>query len=133
MADGEWMLDYNNSVKKDNGQGGFNSVITVGKANEKSTELMTSTFVESELTVLVKGEMSGFYVLWEHYDITDNCKKMDDLILIPIPINAKETDRSHIRVWAYNEQKASNDILIPLQNGLVLMNKFLTIDTFTLY
>src|SRR5690606_27199308 len=39
---------------------------------------------------------------------------------VRIPANAKEIERSKIRVWAYNKEGKSNDVLVPLHFGNVI-------------
>ncbi len=74
-----------------------------------------------------------YFVFWENYLLDGNfvseCGnngasygKNEKKLEIKIPIEAKNGSRSFIRVYASNKYGASNDLLIPLQNGEVLKN-----------
>lgn len=72
-----------------------------------------------------------YFVFWENYLLDKNFVslrgntgasygKNGKKLEIKIPIEAKNGSRSFIRVYASNKYGASNDLLIPLQNGEVL-------------
>ncbi|MBE9466722.1 MAG: alpha-amylase [Bacteroidetes bacterium] len=124
VLDGEWMLDTNNKDSVDNNNGGFNSLMKVGNFNpELSPELYTNNYNDNEINITSNSKISKFYAFWQNYELDKNFVKIiKNTISIKIPDEAKKIKRSFIRVWAYNEQGVSNDILIPLNYGKVMSN-----------
>ena len=117
VVDGKWMLDPSNPLTEDNNIGGVNSVIRVEGANPQLVPfLYTLNSKGKEITVGLRNSIDGMFVFWENYRLGDEFVCINDNhISITIPTNAKKMQRSHIRVWAYNGEGASNDLLIPLE------------------
>ncbi len=124
VLDGKWMLDPNNKDSVDNNQGGFNSVMKVGNFNpELCPELYTENYTDKEINIACNNKVDKFYVFWQNFKLSDRFVRNDsNTISITIPEQAENYKRSFIRVWAYNQHGASNDILIPLDNGNVISN-----------
>ena len=124
VLDGKWMLDPNNNDSVDNNQGGFNSVMKVGNFNpELCPELYTEKYTNKKINIACNNNVDKFYIFWQNFKLSDKFIKNDsNTISITIPAQAKNYERSFIRVWAYNQHGASNDILIPLDNGKVISN-----------
>ena len=117
VIDGVWMLDPANEEIEDNNIGGFNSVLRVG---ESKPELLPMLFAEkaegNRVKVGFKNQVDELIVFWENYRLDDNFVTIDDYgAFITIPANANGHKRSHIRVWAYNAEGESNDLIIPLE------------------
>ncbi len=56
------------------------------------------------------------FVHWENYRLGDEFVSINgNEATVIIPANATGLKRSHIRVWAYNAEGESNDLLIPLE------------------
>ncbi|MCC6251511.1 MAG: alpha-glucosidase C-terminal domain-containing protein [Bacteroidia bacterium] len=124
VVDDKWMLDPANPQKIDNNMGGFNSVINIGqKKNEKLPKLFTLGVVNNMIRIKTLNKPKKFFVLWSNFDLTDKFTKyQDDIIEIKIPDEAYYVNKSTIRVFSYNDDGTSNDILIPIKNGNVVKN-----------
>jgi len=122
VVDGKEMLDPANPDSVSNGMGGWNSVISLPRA-EKSALPRLTTESSSQLTITLKtsNATSGLFAYWENYRIQNHVASGNSLE-IQIPPYAKDIERSHIRVWGYNEAGVSNDVLIPLHYGKVVDN-----------
>ncbi|MCC7430348.1 alpha-glucosidase C-terminal domain-containing protein [bacterium] len=139
VVDGKWILDPTNPDSVDNNLGGFNSVLKVGKTNR---ELLPQLFTESfkkgklieqtqtsqkerrrgfdpikpekaEITIGTKNEVDELFVFWQNFRIPFR-KTGKNKILIELPTEAFNLERSFLRVWAFNKEGVSNDLLIPL-------------------
>ncbi len=124
VLDGKWMIDPNNTDSVDNNHGGFNSVMKVGNFNPKlCPQLYTENYTNKKINLACNNKFNKFYVFWQNYKLSNKFIKNDsNTISITIPDESKKYKRSFIRVWAYNQHGASNDILIPLENGKVISN-----------
>lgn len=121
VIDGVEQTDPTNSKQVSNNMGGFNSVLQVGTNEIVLPYLYTESYIDKTITINCENTYDSIFVFYENYDISQtNVTKSDSKIMISIPENAKNHERSFIRVWAFNEDGISNDLLIPLNNGLVL-------------
>lgn len=122
VIDGVQQLDPSNQQKVSNNMGGFNSVVKIGKENtSKQPYLYTKTFDEATLTIGSENKCKKIFVLWDNYLLPSSyVTKKDSLYRIRIPEQANNTERSYIRVWAYNDAGISNDLLIALSKGKVI-------------
>jgi glycosidase len=122
VVDDKWMLDPINPNKVDNNMGGVNSLISVGNiTSEKSPKLFTKWGNGNLIRIAASNQPEKFFVLWDNYDLTKQFTSFDNGILeIRIPDAAASSSKSCIRVYSYNKEGASNDIMIPLKNGNVV-------------
>jgi len=122
VVDDKWMLDPINPNKVDNNMGGVNSLISVGNiTSEKSPKLSTKWGNGNLIRIEANNKPEKFFVLWDNYDLTKQFTNFDSGILeIRIPDAAASSSKSCIRVYSYNKEGASNDIMIPLKNGNVV-------------
>lgn len=122
VVDDKWMLDPINPNKVDNNMGGVNSLISVGNiTSEKSPKLFTKWGNGNLIRIAASNKPEKFFVLWDNYDLTKQFTNFDSGILeIRIPDAAASSSKSCIRVYSYNKEGASNDIMIPLKNGNVV-------------
>lgn len=116
ILDGKQIIDPNNAVKEENGQGGFNSVLLVGNPQpEKAPHLSLTKFEKGKLFVKVTGNLDNYLVLWQNNELNSEFVAQNESnIEIKIPSNASDYERSFIRVFSYNMYGESNDLLIPL-------------------
>jgi len=123
VLDGKWVLDPNNPVKADNNMGGFNSVLNIGNTNYAS---LPSLFTVKSTPVIHIGytqNMNDVFVFWENSRLDDRfVKKVENGFEITLPYEAGKMSRSFIRIWGYNENGPSNDLLIPVSKGKVITN-----------
>jgi glycosidase len=122
VLDGVEQLDPLNTEKISNNMGGFNSVMKIGEEREPVLPyLFTESYSENSISIGCENNFDSVIVLYDNYDISRNNLIINgSKIEVTIPENAKTKERSFIRVWAYNADGFSNDLLIPLNNGLVL-------------
>ncbi len=122
VVDGVSKLDPNNSDIEDNNMGGKNSVMRVG---EVKPELLPQLYIASSkgksIQIGTKNSIENLFVFWENYRLGNDFIKLENgNATIIIPINANGLKRSHIRVWAFNAEGESNDLLIPLEGRSVV-------------
>ncbi|MCK5857066.1 MAG: hypothetical protein KAG64_06220 [Bacteroidales bacterium] len=121
VANGEWVLDNNNTTTAPNGQGGTNSLLIIGdEQTHKTPKLSTLSFKENSIDILTTGKPLHLYAFWNNQIITQNpINPANDIYHFEIPTEAQNHPLSYIRVFSFNEFGTSNDILIPLVNGKV--------------
>ena len=122
VIDGQWSLDPANPDSMDNNAGGYNSVLTAGKENYGFKPFLFTDEIEiDEVEIGFINEVDEFFVFWQNFRLDDSFIEIDDDdIEISIPAEARDMQRSFIRVWAYNSYGVSNDILVPLSYGRVI-------------
>ncbi len=121
-ADDKWFLDPANKDSVDNNNGGYNSVLKVGlEEQKKSPFLFTESFDKYVVRIGSRNTPLEYFVYWQNFRLPGIFQKTDKNSLeIFIPGQAKDMDRSYIRVFAYNASGISNDIFIPLDHGRVM-------------
>jgi cyclomaltodextrinase / maltogenic alpha-amylase / neopullulanase len=124
ILDGKEKLDPNNPDSVSNNSGGFNSLITLGNLNPSGLPaLYTSSAEGRKIVIGLKNKSDSIFVIWQNYLLDQKFWKKDSSgIVIEVPRKAKEFDRSFVRVYAYNSAGISNEILVPLGNGQVLID-----------
>lgn len=125
VADGIEMLDPANDIKNDNGIGGFNSVLSIPKADSQKIPFLI-TEKEENGTIEITSSIENFKMiaLWNNFELDENgAHSHGDKIHLNIPKEARDLHRSYIRVWAYNNEGISNDIFIPLAFGKPLVSE----------
>lgn len=120
VADGNEMLDPNNEETVSNGQGGENSVLTVGESSADNQPYLQSDSFDNESLKLKVENTSNIIAFWQNKRVEADLE--DESVSIDIPADAAKVDRSFIRAWAFNEEGLSNDVLIPLHNGEVVQD-----------
>ncbi|HSH51340.1 MAG TPA: alpha-amylase family glycosyl hydrolase [Bacteroidales bacterium] len=118
VINGEWMLDPQNPEKESNNIGGYNSVLNVPDPAENAPKLSTHSFTKDKISIDCAGVITSVIALWDNFTIPAKTKK--EKITVQIPAIAQSKKRSFIRIWAFNENGYSNDILVPLEDGKVL-------------
>lgn len=117
VVDGEWMLDPANPDTEDNNIGGVNSILLVGESNP---DLLPFIFTEGckkeQFFIGFENKVDELFVFWENYRLSHSFISLSDTgATVTIPANANGLLSSYIRVWAYNAEGESNDLLIPLE------------------
>jgi len=122
VVDGDWILDPANPVIEDNNIGGQNSVLRVGESNPNLLPFIYTKDTKSEkIFIGFENKVDELFVIWENYRLDENFVSIEEAgATITIPANANGLKRSHIRVWAYNAEGESNDLLIPLEGRRVV-------------
>lgn len=122
VVDGNGILDPANPDIEDNNIGGQNSVMRVGIVDQaKLPFIYTVESKGSSLEIGLKNAVDDIFVFWENYRLSEEFVKTNgNSAVITIPANANGLKRSYIRVWAYNSEGESNDLLIPLEGRRVV-------------
>lgn len=122
IADGNWFTDPNNPHKKDNGYGSFNSVLDVKPDIDLPLpELYSEKCIDKAIVISSRNTIDGFIAMFNNTLLDDNYVfANNNRYMITLPNVASEQKRSFLRVYAYNEAGASNNILIPLEYGNVI-------------
>lgn len=122
VLDGKKVLDPANKKRIDNNMGGYNSLWTLEEETEKTPAIFTS-HVEGDTVYLFNRNPVGEWMVYLQN------QRLGTRYLIPekngigilIPEAARKFKRTELRVWALNEYGVSNEILIPLEYGKVIL------------
>ncbi len=121
IVDGNEMNDPHNDKEVSNGIGGTNSVLVIPKPLESALTKLSTASYDGELIYLDYTSLpTDVFAYWNNTRIP--YKIVSSQIQLTIPEEAAGLERSHIRVWSYNSEGLSNDILIPLSGQAVLDN-----------
>ncbi|MFN3529506.1 MAG: alpha-amylase family glycosyl hydrolase [Bacteroidia bacterium] len=123
VVDGEWMLDPANPNKRDNGIGGYNSVLEVVAADPDKLPLLRSLSAgQGHCTISMSRAPGELLVFWQNALLPADLisEQADGNYRIDLPEQASEKERSFLRIFAFNELGEANDLLIPLNQGEVL-------------
>tara|TARA_B110000467_G_C18317584_1_gene482653 strand:- start:59 stop:2278 length:2220 start_codon:yes stop_codon:yes gene_type:complete len=117
QIDGQNTLDPNNSDSISNGMGAFNSILSIGD-NAKEFCLETAHFDEQAVYVKCIGDCENILAYADNHQLKTRVENE----FIKIDLNQVDIEKDCIRVWATSGDAISNDLLIPLNNGRVLVN-----------
>jgi glycosidase len=128
VVDDKWMLDPDNPNTADNHVGGINSLLTVGKTDRDKFPVMhTESFNPHNINITCNNNPDSVFAYWQNHRITTIRHKAqhhtsdeNNKISIDIPVAASKLKQSWIRIYAFNKEGESNDILIPLESGKVI-------------
>lgn len=122
VVDGKEMLDPYNKDSISNGMGGWNSILTIqGPKRDKLPILKTESYWNSTISITSSNPFEKVYAYWGNQLIPSaKVNIQGNEVMIEVPSNAKDLDRSKLRLWAYNDEGASNEILVPLNRGKVI-------------
>ncbi|MBL7943255.1 MAG: alpha-amylase [Flavobacteriales bacterium] len=118
VEDGVWKLDPNNEEKKDNGNGGFNSVFRVGSPSPTRPFISVSRINGDSVFIGTTSEITGLIPYIESY--RTQAIATSEGFCVVLSDSATLPGRTHLRVFAHDESQRSNDLLIPLENGQVV-------------
>ena len=117
VADGNAILDES-KPKRDNGNGGFNSVLTVGDIHPIKPQLVAADASENSFVVHISNGHDNVAAYWQNILLDSNFVHLNgDSLHITLPKNIAAVDRSFVRVFASNDKGISNDLLLPLSKG----------------
>lgn len=121
IVDGNWIKDPINGEVLENGYGGYNSLLRVPFADAEKMQMETIQVHENNIILSASDSISGYLVFWQNKVINDtNTFRQRNRIVVTIPNDAKKIKRSYIRVYGYNTETMTNDLLIPIENGIVV-------------
>jgi glycosidase len=119
VADGgHEFRDPSNKDSISNGMGGWNSLRRTGSAGTApyiATKAFTGTQVRLSMTA-----GAGILALWENHELPWDSAQ--GFVTFEIPKQARKKERSHLRIWVYDQNRSGNDVLIPLERGKVLVD-----------
>jgi cyclomaltodextrinase / maltogenic alpha-amylase / neopullulanase len=119
VVDGVEMKD---SFSRTNANG-QKSVLEVSKPNFKSLpRLFTDKIQGQDIFIGSEGVIDSAFAYWDNKKLPLRINKKEKVINFQIPLEANGVKRSFIRVFAYNTEGVSNDVLIPLEAGKVVQN-----------
>ncbi|MFH1161592.1 MAG: alpha-amylase family glycosyl hydrolase [bacterium] len=124
VLDGKWVTDPGNSDSASNGIGGYNSVLRAGNlSSPRLPFLYAKESAENHLLIGGIEKATDIFIFWQNYLLPQSFLESDTSgLIVHLPNNAKQVERSFLRVWAGNETGLSNDLLIPLHYGQVVTN-----------
>lgn len=109
------MMDANNSTTVPNGLGAYNNTFMAGKALGPKPRLISADAEKERIELVALDSIQHVLVYFENHLLP--YQRHDNTILIHLPAASVDFERSHIRVFAANDEQRSNDILVPLANG----------------
>ncbi len=119
VLDGKQQLDPQNTDSVPNGSGKYNSLLKIGKSNTSpAPKLSTFTHSSEQITLQIANNNLETIVLYNNSQIAKEEK--GTTLFINIPKAARQKKRTFIRVYSYGKGGFSNDLLIPLENGMLL-------------
>lgn len=114
----------------DNGMGGTNAIMVFGNPDAVSPKLSTIQNNDGRVTIQIlnathyaaywNNQLVGSQNLKQNWLAKNEPLKANAKIEITIPNSAKLLARSYLRVYAANDTKIGNDLLIPLSFGKVV-------------
>jgi glycosidase len=114
VEDGEEMLDPNNPDKKDNGMGGFNSVLSIGSVS-KPEHIAANRFTEDSIFLYYPASLEEPLIYWENKLLdTDYYNRSGNVVSVSLAHFSNDLTRAHVRVYGQSETNYTNDLLIPL-------------------
>ncbi len=121
VVNGVEQLDPNNPNKISNGSGGYNSVFELADQADKTPFLTTQTQKGGSFTLTATHPIENVFVYLGNTRLSDKYVTIEaEARKISIKIPENSTEKTSIRVFAYNAYGRSNDVLIPINKGKVI-------------
>lgn len=122
VVDGKEMRDPLNPDSVENGIGGWNSSIRFPRPDRQILPVIeTIGHRKNKISLSSTNRPAGVLAYWKNFFLGDDYLQVQGKdITLTIPTEAKNEQRSFIRVWAFNENGVSNDVLVPLEYNRVL-------------
>ena len=123
VVDGKETLDPNNSLSTDNGMGGTNSLIEIKRPERNLLPNMTTESSNGQTIYLdLANQADQVFVFCENQLVSYWQNMETGQLMLKTPDWSGTVRRTQIRVWAYNEHGASEEVLIPLEYGKPVLN-----------
>lgn len=121
VIDGIDQTDPSNSDSINNGMGNYNSVLRVG--NPKIPLEMFSNKVENNKILIWHNGVTKVAAYWQNHLIdAEFITITPELLSIQIPIEAKNHEKSVIKIYGISENGFANDLYIPLRKNIPVAN-----------
>ena len=118
VVDGEQMLDPTNPKKVPNGAGGMNSLLEVGTKAEKVT--ISSQNTENVIVTISTSQPLTKLLVYVDNQLVPQEQVVFSKESFEIELPTYKSGRSYAHIFGYNENGRSNDLLIPLEDGMVV-------------
>jgi glycosidase len=116
--DNEEGLDQNNTLTRDNGMGGKNSVWKVGNVETEKPLLRTFMANDTQIQLVTNTNLDRVFALYNNQPLSASIDKKGTVV-----INGPWSNQSgYIRVVGYKGNQISNEVVIPMAEGQVIMN-----------
>lgn len=123
LIDGEQNHDMNNPAKVDNGFGKFNSIMQVPGFEEKFPKLSTHKVSKCQFTIDLEGDVERIWIFWNNQFLDSSFVSLaGDKLTVYVPEEAVDYSKSEIHIWASNSYGISNEILVPIYDGAVVVD-----------
>jgi glycosidase len=96
-------------------------VVLGGKRDTEGSYMSTMWETEGRIGVFANKSVKGAVAVWQN-NVIEDVLVDGALISVAIPAEAKNFDRSVVRIFAASETGRFNDVLVPLQRGVVVTN-----------
>ena len=96
-------------------------VVLGGKRDTEGSYMSTMWETEGRIGVFANKSVKGAVAVWQN-NVIEDVLVAGALISVAIPAEAKNFDRSVVRIFAASETGRFNDVLVPLQRGVVVTN-----------
>ena len=96
-------------------------VVLGGKRDTEGSYMSTMWETEGRIGVFANKSVKGAVAVWQN-NVIEDVLVDGALISVAIPAEAKHFDRSVVRIFAASETGRFNDVLVPLQRGVVVTN-----------
>lgn len=113
VVDGRWMTDPNHSLVKDNGNGGFNSLFTVGESEAERASVRLQRIAGDSVFVALSDTAMGILAYVDSRQVKV-LRSGHEACIIPSEASAGP-GRHHLRIFSYRGSRRCNDLLIPLE------------------
>jgi glycosidase len=120
VTDGVWMNNPQASDSISNGQGAFNSVIKIGKPDLKP-HIISKSYELGIITIVANHPKVQLMALVDNQPARVIQKNGNEFRIDISKMNLK-TDKSLFKAIAFDENGWSNDILIPIENKVPILN-----------
>lgn len=123
VLDGKKTIDPGNKERIPNDRGGVNSLLTVAGEEGEAPSVYTGKVKQDTIFLLNQYPVEEWVVYLQNLKLDKTYLiGREDGVGIVIPATARKLKRTELRVWAVNRYGVSNDILIPLEYGKVILN-----------
>ena len=96
-------------------------VVLGGKRDTEGSYMSTMWETEGRIGVFANKSVKGAVAVWQN-NVIEDVLVDGALISVAIPAEAKNFGRSVVRIFAASETGRFNDVLVPLQRGVVVTN-----------
>ncbi|MDR3273532.1 MAG: alpha-amylase [Flavobacteriaceae bacterium] len=119
VEDGKDFSDPENPKKLGN-----NSLFTVGNPDAKKPFIFGKQINDNQLIIESSDKNVKYLVLIDNFLLDSQYQKnTNGKLTITLPVNElKDKNRTWLRIYGFNKDQVSNDMLIPLEKGKIILN-----------